>query len=179
MRLPQTAEYALRAVLEIAVAGADRPVRVGEIAEALDVPQNYLSKTLHVLARSGVLVSTRGPRGGFQLAVPAERLTLDRIVGPFDTLQGRDCLLGRKRCSDVRPCAAHERWVDVTRRLSAFFTRTTVADLLRDEPDRDVRDRDVRDRHASRVPDAPPPARHAPRARPTGRAGARRSSRSP
>lgn len=161
MRLPQTAEYALRAVLELAVAGADRPVRVGEIAEALDVPQNYLSKTLHVLARSGVLVSTRGPRGGFQLAVPAERLTLDRIVGPFDTLQGRDCLLGRKRCSDVRPCAAHQRWTDVTRRLSAFFTGTTVADLLRDEPN------------------APPPARRAPRPRPTARAGARRPSRSP
>jgi Rrf2 family transcriptional regulator, iron-sulfur cluster assembly transcription factor len=174
VRLPQTAEYALRAVLEVASIGPDRPVRVSEIAEALDVPRNYLSKTLHVLARRGVLVSTRGPGGGFQLAVPPERLTLDRIVGPFDTVQGRDCLLGRQRCSDLRPCVAHERWTDVSRRLSAFFTGTTVADLLREEPDHDALDRD-----ASCVPDAPPRARGAARPRPTGRATARRPSRSP
>jgi len=174
VRLPQTAEYALRAVLEVASAGADRPVRVGEIASALNVPQNYLSKTLHVLARSGVLVSARGPRGGFQLAGPAERLTLDRIISPFDTVRGRDCLLGRQRCSDLRPCAAHERWADVNRRLTAFFTDTTIADLLREEPDRDALDRD-----RSRVLDLPPPAQRAAPRRQPGRAPARRPSRAP
>jgi Rrf2 family transcriptional regulator, iron-sulfur cluster assembly transcription factor len=174
VRLPQTAEYALRAVLEVASAGAERPVRVGEIAAALDVPQNYLSKTLHLLARSGVLISTRGPRGGFQLGVPAERLTLDRIVSPFDTVRGRDCLLGRQRCSDLRPCAAHERWADVNRRLTEFFSDTTVADLLGEEPDRDRLDRKT-----SRVLYLPPPARRAAPRRQPGRAPARRPSRAP
>jgi Rrf2 family transcriptional regulator, iron-sulfur cluster assembly transcription factor len=177
VRLPQTAEYALRAVLEVASAGAGRPVRGAEIAEALDVPRNYLSKTLHVLARRGVLVSSRGPRGGFQLAVPAERLTLDQIVGPFDAVQAADCLLGRWPCVEGRPCAAHERWADVSHRLSAFFTGTTVADLLRDAPNRDGLDRDGRDRDGPRL-DARPRARGAARVRQTGRATARRRFRS-
>ncbi|MEK6688644.1 MAG: Rrf2 family transcriptional regulator, partial [Gemmatimonadota bacterium] len=57
--LPQTAEYALRAVLHI----ASKPdlVRVATLAEELDIPRNYLSKTLHQLARAGILQSTRGP----------------------------------------------------------------------------------------------------------------------
>src|SRR5208282_1687968 len=122
-----------------------------------------------ILARRGILVSSRGPRGGFQLAVPAERLTLDRIVDLFDTMPRRDCLLGRPRCSDSRPCAAHAQWADVTRRLTAFFTGTTVADLLREEPEPD----------GPGVVDARPPARRAPpraRSRP---ATARRASRAP
>ena len=80
--LSQTAEYALRAVLHIAAVGTERPVAVGEIAQALDVPRNYLSKTLHQLVRAGILTSTRGPTGGFQLAMPAESLTLQRIASP-------------------------------------------------------------------------------------------------
>ena len=66
--LSSTAEYALRAVLYVAQHAAGGPVRVSEIASALKLPQNYLSKILHELTKSGILVSTRGKHGGFQLA---------------------------------------------------------------------------------------------------------------
>src|SRR5690606_6227227 len=66
--LSDTAEYALRATLYIAQHANDtRLVRTDETAQALGVPRNYLSKILHVLARHGVLSSTRGPLGGFRL----------------------------------------------------------------------------------------------------------------
>ena len=58
MILSQTAEHALRAVLYLAQR-EDELVRVGDIAEALSIPRNYLSKILHLLAREGVLASTR------------------------------------------------------------------------------------------------------------------------
>ena len=81
MWISGTSQYAIRAVVYVATHGTDAPVRVGPIATALDVPQNYLSKTLHILARAGVLRSLRGPRGGFQLAIPPARLTLARVAG--------------------------------------------------------------------------------------------------
>jgi Rrf2 family protein len=130
--LSQTAEYALRAVLYLAEHGGARTVRVAEMAGALRIPQNYLSKILHLLARAGVLVSTRGKTGGFQLAVPATRLRLYEIVAPFDRMdERRRCLLGRPRCSDGTACAAHTRWKEVADRVTSFFRETTVADLLR------------------------------------------------
>jgi Rrf2 family iron-sulfur cluster assembly transcriptional regulator len=126
--LPQTAEYALRAVLHIAA--HDEPVRVADIASELQVPQNYLSKTLHRLARAGVLASTRGPAGGFRLGVAADRLTLQRIVSMFATASGRRCLLGHGICGDTPVCAVHTRWAPVATQMRDFYETTTVADLL-------------------------------------------------
>jgi len=128
--LSQTAEYALRAALYLAADTSGDPVRVGDMAAALGIPQNYLSKILYQLARDGVLASVRGKHGGFRLAVAPERLALLRIVAPFDRLDDRRrCLLGRPQCSDRTACAVHTRWKDVAERLVTFFRETTVADL--------------------------------------------------
>ena len=135
MWISGTSQYAIRAVVYVATHGTDAPVRVGPIAAALDMPQNYLSKTLHQLARAGVLRSVRGPRGGFQLAVPAGRLTLARVAAPFDEVGQRHCLLGRAQCGDRYPCAAHARWSEVSDSLQAFFGNTTIADLMTDVRD--------------------------------------------
>lgn len=136
--LSQTSEYALRAILHLHNVGGDGPVRVDDIAEALDVPRNYLSKILHVLARKGLLNSQRGPHGGFELATSAEELPLAEVVASFepDLLSAEErCLLGRGRCSDTDPCAAHDRWKDVAQRIRTFFRNTSVADLGRSRGD--------------------------------------------
>ena len=129
--LTQTAEYALRAVLEVAGAGADQPVGAARLASRLGIPQNYLSKTLHQLAKAGVLESTRGKSGGFRLARPASTISLLEVVSPFDDVTGRKtCLMGRPVCSDHNSCAAHERWKEVAELTAEFFRETTVADLV-------------------------------------------------
>jgi Rrf2 family protein len=128
--LSQTAEYALRAALSMAEY-PDEATRVGELARRLQVPQNYLSKTLHQLARAGILASTRGKHGGFRLARPPEEISLYEIVAPFERFEGkRPCLLGRSVCSDATPCAAHDRWKDVKARTNAFFQDTSLKDLI-------------------------------------------------
>lgn len=125
-----TTQYALRAVVHVAEYGVTAPVRVDAIAKALKVPRNYLSKTLHALARAGILRSGRGPRGGFQLARPAADLTLADVAAPFGDLSVRECLLGRAACGAKNPCSAHSRWEEASRALQSFFRETTVADLL-------------------------------------------------
>ena len=128
--LSNTAEYALRAVLFLADRGG--PASVDEIARQLQVPRNYLSKTLHRLAQEGVLASTRGKGGGFRLAVDPHRLKLLRVVAPFDQISGeRRCLLGRPQCSDRNPCPAHLQWRAASERVSEFFRDRTVGDLVK------------------------------------------------
>lgn len=134
MWLSSTAQQALHAVLCIAGRGSDRPVRVDEIAAVIDCPRNYLSKTLHVLSRAGVLRSRRGPAGGFLLADPPSRLTLAKVIAPFEPASERRCLLGRPTCGDAEACAAHERWACVARQAEEFFQSTTIAHLLGDWP---------------------------------------------
>jgi Rrf2 family iron-sulfur cluster assembly transcriptional regulator len=125
--LPQTAEYALRAVLEIAA--YDRPVRVAEIAATSGIPRNYLGKTLYQLARAGILTSTRGRGGGFRLGVPAEEITLERIVSIFAAPEARRCLLGNGICGE-NTCALHDRWAPIASQLGDLFDTTSIADLL-------------------------------------------------
>lgn len=132
MILSQTAVYALRAMLHLAERPDDQPVPVGEIASALDVPRNYLSKILHVLARRGLLRSARGPGGGFGLVDPPSRTTLLEVVAHFDDLNRDRCLLGRPECREDDPCPAHGQWKEVAAALHAFFHNTTIADLARD-----------------------------------------------
>ena len=136
--LSDTAEYALRAAIHLATREADeRFVRVDEIAAATRVPRNYLSKTLHVMAREGVLVSARGAQGGFRLARPAAETTVLSVVGLFDDVgPGRRCILGRPTCSDAHPCAAHHRWRPVSERIRDFFNRTSLDPLVNAELDR-------------------------------------------
>lgn len=128
--LSGTAEYALRAVLFLADHADRRSVPVGQVADALRLPHNYLSKILHELARTDVLVSARGKHGGFRLARPAGEISLRSIVTPFDRVAvGRTCLLGRVQCSDRTACAVHWRWKSLAEDVAAFFHDTTVADL--------------------------------------------------
>jgi Rrf2 family protein len=134
MWLSSTAQQALHAVLCIAGSGEDGPVRVDEIAAVIGCPRNYLSKTLHLLTRAGVLTSERGPRGGFRLATASERLTLARVVAPFEPVGERRCLVGRATCGDKNPCAAHHRWKKVAGAVDEFFTKTTIASLLTGNP---------------------------------------------
>ncbi|HSJ06133.1 MAG TPA: Rrf2 family transcriptional regulator [Longimicrobiales bacterium] len=132
--LSHTAEYALRAVLYIAQHETDDGlVRNDSIAAALDVPRNYLSKILHTLARDGLLLSSRGPSGGFRLARDPDAIQLRQVVAPWDAVDGpRSCILGRARCSDRNPCPAHGRWKDISEQVGVFFRKTTVGDLLRE-----------------------------------------------
>ena len=133
MLLPQTAEYALRAIIHIAACHERAPgglVRVNDIATTLGVPKNYLAKTLNQLARAGVLASTRGPTGGFRLAIPAARLTLERVTRVFTAKHARRCLLGTGPCDAERACAAHHRWAAIAAARRTPLTTTTIADLL-------------------------------------------------
>jgi Rrf2 family protein len=129
--LSQTAEYALRALLYLARAARHQTVPAEVIAEALGAPRNYLSKTLNTLAKRGIVSSTRGPTGGFRLAVAPEDLTLAEVVRAFDEPRSRAvCLLGGRPCDDRRPCTVHFRWKTVAADMWSPLDRTTIATLL-------------------------------------------------
>ncbi len=133
--LSQTAEYALRAVVFIAQQPLGELVQVAPLSAALGIPQNYLAKTLHQLARAGVLRSTRGKSGGFSLGRSAVTIRLHDVIAPFEVIDERPhCLLGRPECSAKNPCPAHERWQGVSSQVTAFFRTTTIADMAAGPP---------------------------------------------
>jgi Rrf2 family transcriptional regulator, iron-sulfur cluster assembly transcription factor len=132
--ISQTAEYALRVVLYLAAQPDGERVGAARAAADLNIPERYLARVMNALARDGVLVSARGARGGFSLAVQPAKLTLGSVVAPFDAAgQAPQCLLRDQQCGHGEPCLAHEHWHRVAGDVRQFFLTTTIADLLADE----------------------------------------------
>lgn len=123
--------HALRAVAWLAERGGDDAVMAREMAEKLKLPADYLTKVLGTLARTGVLTATRGVKGGYRLARPANRIRLIEVVEPFEGKRVRPgCLLRPDRpCRDSGACSAHRSWGDVKRTYLEFLEKRTVADI--------------------------------------------------
>jgi Rrf2 family iron-sulfur cluster assembly transcriptional regulator len=163
MWLTSTAQHAIRAAVYLAEYAGDGPVPVADVARALQAPRNYLSKTLNALVNAGVLRSTRGPGGGFQLAIAPSQLSLARVSEPFAAVGAQRCLLGRSSCDGRNPCAVHARWAAASAPTLNFFRRITIADLLR-VARKDSR-RAVENDRGRRQPISRVPSTHSPRRR--------------
>lgn len=132
MFVSKTSRYALQAATDLAKRwDEDAPSQAAEIAERTGVPKNYLSKLLHQLARGGVCVSERGPKGGFRLARNPSEITLAEVVEAVDpSMTDLRCLLGRPACRDSDPCQAHSQWKAISGELDRFLNETSIADLV-------------------------------------------------
>ncbi len=84
MRVSARADYAIRALLELAAAGPETPVRADAIAKAQQIPPKYLENLLGDLRRARLIVSQRGQQGGYRLARPAASIALADVIRAID-----------------------------------------------------------------------------------------------
>jgi Rrf2 family protein len=84
MRISAKADYAVRAVIELAAVPRGTSLSARDIAAAQDIPQNFLENILAELRRAGVVRTHRGPGGGSSLARPADAITVGEILLAID-----------------------------------------------------------------------------------------------
>jgi Rrf2 family protein len=84
MKLSSACTYAVRALAFLARHEGDGLLVAHVFAGARGMPEEYLHKTLKGLVRAGILLSSRGPTGGYRLARPAKRISLLDIVEAVD-----------------------------------------------------------------------------------------------
>ena len=106
------------------------PSLVKEIAEACEVPAPYLAKTVHVLARAGLVSTQRGIGGGVRLVRDPDGISLYELCEILGdpSIQPR-CILGADECTDERACPAHAFNVEQRDRRLNFLRSMTVAKL--------------------------------------------------
>lgn len=99
MKVTEAASLALHTTALLA-GEPDRVMTTGELASALKVSENHLSKVLQRLTKAGLVRSTRGPKGGFTLNKNPDEVTLlnvyEAIEGPLEI---KTCLFGRQVCN--------------------------------------------------------------------------------
>ena len=130
MQITQSTEYAVRCVLHLAQESGTRVVPRREIALARKIPGPFLGKIAQRLARAGLIQIHQGARGGYELLVPAHRLTLLQVVEAAEgEIVLNTCVLHTRTCARSRSCAVHRVWARARRALRATLADETFADL--------------------------------------------------
>ena len=130
VRVSAKADYAVRATLELAVAG-DGPVKGERISQAQEIPLRFLENILIDLRHAGLIRAQRGAEGGYWLARPPEEITVGEVIravdGPLASVRGEPP-------EDVNCVGAAENlqtvWVALRASLRSVVDEVTLADVV-------------------------------------------------
>jgi len=130
VRVSAKADYAVRAAIELAVAGGAQPLTAEVVAQRQQIPVQFLQKILHELRRARLVASQRGPDGGHWLARSPREITVADIMraieGPLASVRG------------APPEALHyagaavplqEVWIALRTNVRSVLEGVTLADL--------------------------------------------------
>ena len=134
MQLSTKGRYAVMAMTDLAGHGADRPVSLAEIAERQQLSLAYLEQLFARLRRQGLVVSHRGPGGGYSLARPAGQTNVAEVVMAVDEpLRATRCGEhgGEGGCmkGGVK-CLTHDLWEETGRQIHSYLASVSLADVL-------------------------------------------------
>ncbi len=130
MRISAKADYAVRAMVELAAAPDEKPVKAERVATAQGIPLNFLENILGELRHAGLVRSHRGAEGGFRLAKDASEITVADVIraveGPLASVRGAP-----PEESQYEGAAESllRVWIAVRANLRKVVENVTVADI--------------------------------------------------
>jgi Rrf2 family protein len=139
MHVTAKADYAVRAVVELAGSNQQSPRKVDEVAQAQHIPLSFLENILTQLRSAGIVRSQRGPEGGYWLAHPAEEVNLAQVIraveGPLVGVRGQ-------RPEEVEYEGSAEClqqvWIALRSNLRKVLEHVTVADVASGELPKEI-----------------------------------------
>ena len=130
MKLSTRSRYGARAMLDLAVHHAQRPVNIKEMAERQDISATYLEQLMLRLASHGLVRTVRGRGGGFVLSRPPSRIVMDEVVealeGPTDLVE---CVGNPGLCYRAPSCVTREIWKEVSQDITDHLGRISLEDM--------------------------------------------------
>jgi Rrf2 family protein len=126
MNISVKGEYALQAILDLAMHPAGPPVKIADIARRQKIPQKFLELILASLKQGGFVESRRGAEGGYLLARPADAITVGQVVHFMEGTKS-----GQNTGKHKTETPFTEMWRAVDSAVSHVIDKTSFADLAR------------------------------------------------
>src|SRR5579859_720527 len=133
MRLSTKGRYAVMAMVDLAKHSAGNPVSLAEIAESQEISLSYLEQLFAKLRKGGLVVSVRGPGGGYRLSRAAGELRVaDIILAVDEPIAATRCEAGStKGCTGTGArCVTHDLWEELGRQIHVFLSSVSLADVV-------------------------------------------------
>jgi Rrf2 family protein len=140
VRVSAKVDYAVRALVELAAAGGDRPVKGEAIAAAQGMPLRFTENILGELRRAGLVASQRGAEGGYWLRVPAGSITIADVIrhveGTLADVRGEP---PEEVAYAGAAAALQDVWIATRATLRSVLETTTIAAVAAGELPESVR----------------------------------------
>jgi len=130
MRLTTKGRYAVTAMLDLAIHFENGPITLADISRRQGISLSYLEQLFSRLRKQGLVVSARGPGGGYRLSREAAEIAVADVITAIDEKVDATRCGGLANCQDDQPCLTHELWSDLSQRIYDFLSGITLADLV-------------------------------------------------
>ena len=125
-------EYGIKASTYIALQSLEgKRISLKKIASAIDSPVAFTAKVLHQLAKHNILISVKGPSGGFE--IPKEKIDSIKLSEIVFAIDGDSiyigCALGFNECNASKPCPLHDKFVGIRDELKKMLHNTCLYEL--------------------------------------------------
>ena len=139
LRLSKKADYALMAMKHLAIKTGAASTSAREIAEQYDIPVELMAKVLQRLARSGLLTSHQGTRGGYQLSRPSASISVADIIQAIDgPLTVTACSSTDEQCEQFEKCNVRDPLWRIKDRILAALATCSLEEISTAPADPDV-----------------------------------------
>lgn len=137
MKLSKKGEYALRALIDLGIAGevGRELVQVTELSDKELIPAKFLEQIMQELKAAGFVIAQRGKFGGYRLARPAAEITIGAVVRFIDgPLAPIGCVshtaYEKCSCPDEEHCGLRMLMLDVRNAIAGILDRYSLADVV-------------------------------------------------
>ncbi len=130
MKLTTKGRYGLRVMLELALHHGGGPIAVETIVKKQNISGNYIHVLVTALRKAGLVRTTRGPNGGYELRQDPNQVTVFQVI---QALEGEpswgDCMEDDDNDSQASACVTRDFWCEVSQLVQGFLSSRTLADL--------------------------------------------------
>ena len=131
MKISTKGRYALRLMVDLAIAGSPAPISLKDVAARQNLSDKYLEQIVTPLSHAGLVRSVRGAGGGYLLTRKPEEYTVCDSLRPLEgDLAPVECATDATYCDRCGQCVTLELWQDIHRAVSQVVDNTTLADLV-------------------------------------------------
>lgn len=129
LRISKLTDYAIIVLGQMA-RQPGRTFAANELAESVGIATPTASKILKMMARAGLLDSTRGARGGYQLTLAAEKTTIARVIAALEgPIALTECGRENHACDQSRSCHVKGNWSLINQAIQTALEAITLADM--------------------------------------------------
>ncbi|MDO9621900.1 MAG: Fe-S cluster assembly transcriptional regulator IscR [Moraxellaceae bacterium] len=130
MRLTTKGRYAVTAMLDLALHATKSPVSLADISDRQSISVSYLEQLFAKLRKRGLVLSVRGPGGGYQLAAQPKTVFVAQIIDAVDESVDATRCGGQGDCQQGATCLTHELWSDLSTQIHTFLANISLQELL-------------------------------------------------